>query len=144
LLELWISEPPQQAAFAFIWKTLFRSRTHRLILLAYAGLAIGWITKGALDTPRPSLRDEGMYGLLAVLAPLALAMLVTIALRYLFSLPVTLGANWVFQITDRQGRVAWLAAVDRFVICCGIAPIFLASLPASIAIFGWTRAVAVT
>src|ERR1019366_3707176 len=39
LLEWWISNPREQAAFAFTWKTLVRSRIHRLILLAYAGLA---------------------------------------------------------------------------------------------------------
>ena len=39
LLERWMPDPRQQAAFAFIWKTLARSRTHRLILLAYAGIA---------------------------------------------------------------------------------------------------------
>ena len=81
-----------------------RSRTHRLILMAYAGLALGWITKGALDTPRPTLRDQGMYGLLITLAPLGIAMLITLGLRYLFSLPVTLPANWLFQTTGRDGR----------------------------------------
>jgi predicted permease len=143
LLERWIPDPRQQAAFAFIWKTLSRSRSHRLILLAYGGIALGAITKGALDMPRPSLRDEGMYGLIVTLAPLALGMLVTAGLRYLFALPESLGANWIFQTTDLEGRAAWLAAVERFVICCGIAPVFLATLPAAVAILGWLRALAV-
>jgi predicted permease len=142
LLELWIHDPRQQAAFAFIWKTLARSRSHRLLLLAYAGIALGAITKGAVDMPRPSLRDQGIYGLLVVLAPLALALLVTVGLRYLFSLPTALNANWVFQTTDREGRTAWLAAVERFVICCGIVPVFLIALPAAIAILGPARAAA--
>src|SRR5947209_13641269 len=106
--------PQELAAFSFIWKTLTRSRTHRLILMAYAGLAFGWITKGALDTPRPTLRDQGMYGLLITLAPLGIAMLVTLGLRYLFSLPLTLQANWLFQTVGRDGRRSWLAAVERF------------------------------
>jgi predicted permease len=144
LLERWIGDPRQQAAFAFIWKTLARSRAHRLILLAYGGIALGAITKTALDMPRPSLRNEGMYGLLVVLAPLAVAMLVTVGLRYLFRLPESHRASWVFQSTDRDGRASWLAAVERFVVCCGIAPIFLASLPAAIAILGWLRALAAT
>jgi len=144
LLERWISDPRQQAAFAFIWKTLARSRSHRLILLAYGGIALGAITKGALDMPRPSLRDEGLYGLLVVLVPLVLALLVTAGLRYLFSLPVSIGANWIFQTTEREGRDAWLVAVERFVIWCGISPIFLAALPAAIAILGGLRAAAAT
>ena len=34
--------------------------------------------------------------------------------------------------------------MQRFVIACGIVPVYLASLPASIAILGWVRALAVT
>jgi putative ABC transport system permease protein len=144
LLEKWMPEPRQQGAFAFIWKTLSRSRTHRLILLAYAGIALGAVTKGAVDMPRPSLKDEGLYGLLVVLAPLGLALLITVGLRYLFSLPESLRANWVFQINDREGRKAWLTSTARFVVCCGIAPVFAIALPAAVAILGWTRAGAVT
>jgi predicted permease len=142
LLERWIRDPREQAAFAFIWKTLARSRSHRLILLAYAGIALGWIVKGAVDMPRPSLRNEGLYGMTVVLAPLALALLTATGLRYLFSLPVTLPANWMFQTTDREGRASWLAAVERFVVWCALVPIFVASLPASVAILGPFRAVA--
>jgi putative ABC transport system permease protein len=144
LLELWIRNPREQAAFSFTWKTLARSRIHRLILLAYAGLALGWVIKAALDAPPVSLHDEGMYGLMAVASPLGLAALMILALRYLFALPVALQANWMFQTADEEGRAAWLAAVERFVIACGIAPVYLASLPASIAILGWLRALAVT
>jgi predicted permease len=142
LLERWIRDPREEAAFAFLWKTLARSRVHRLILLAYAGLALGWIADGALDTPAPTLRDEGMYGLFAVLVPLGLAMLITLGLRYVFLLPVALEANWVFRIAAHDGRTAWLRAVERFVIWLGIVPVFLASLPAGIAIFGAPRAAA--
>ncbi len=143
LLEFWMPDPRQQGAFAFICKTLSRSRTHRLILLAYGGIALGAITKGALDMPRPSLRDEGLYGLIIALAPLALSLLVTAGLRYLFALPESPRANWLFQTTDRDASAAWLAAVERFVVWCAIAPLFAAALPAAVAIFGWIRASAV-
>jgi predicted permease len=144
LLEWWIPNPREQAAFAFTWKTLVRSRIHRLILLAYAGLALGWVIQAALGAPPVALHDEGMYGLMAVASPLGLAVLMILALRYLFTLPVTLQANWMFQTADQEGRAAWLAAVQRFVIACSIAPVYLASLPASFAILGWVRALAVT
>lgn len=144
VLEWWIRDPREQAAFAFTWKTLSRSWIHRLILLAYAGLALGWVIKAALEAPPVALHDEGMYGLMAVASPLGLAVLMILALRYLFALPVALEANWMFQTADQEGRAAWLAAVERFVIACGIVPVFLASLPASVAILGWLRALGVT
>ncbi len=142
LLERWMADPREQGAFAFIWKTLFRSRSHRLFLLAYAGAALGWITKGLLDAPPVNLRDEGLYGLTVVLAPIAVSVLITVGLRYLFSLPLMLRASWVFQTLEADGRPAWDRAVERFVIWCGIAPVFVAGLPATIAVLGGVRAVA--
>src|ERR1035441_6493615 len=97
LLEWWIADPREQAAFAFIWKTLSRSWIHRLLLLAYAGLALGWVVNSALETPPVALRDQGMYGFVAVASPLGLAVLMILALRYLFTVPVALQANWMFQ-----------------------------------------------
>jgi predicted permease len=142
LLERWIPDPREQAAFAFIWKTLFRSRSHRLFLLAYAGAALGWITKGLLDAPPVNLRDEGLYGLTVVLAPIAVAVLITVGLRYLFTLPVMLRASWVFQAVEAEDRAAWHRAIERFVIWCGIAPVFVAGIPAAIAVLGGVRGVA--
>jgi hypothetical protein len=144
MLEAWVRDPREQAAFAFIWKTLARSRSHRLILLACTGTALGWVIKGAVDSPPVSLHDEGMYGLVAVFIPFGLSVLTLLALRYLFALPVSLPANWMFQAADAEGRDAWLRAVERFVITCGIAPFYLISLPATIAILGPMRAAAVT
>jgi predicted permease len=143
LLERWMGDPREQAAFAFIGKTLFRSRSHRLLLLAYGGIALGWIAKGLLDAPPVNLRDEGLYGFTVVLAPIAVAVLITVGLRYLFSLPVLLRANWIFQTVEAEDRPAWDAAVERFVVWVGIAPVFAACLPATVAIFGPLRGIAV-
>ncbi len=140
LLERWIGDPREQAVFAFIWKTLVRSRSHRLILLAYAGIGLGCITKGALDTPRPTLHDQGLYGFIVVVAPLVVALAMAAGLRYLFSRPLALGANWLFQMTEPDNRGVWLSAVERFVLWCGIAPVFLAAFPAGVAVFGLVRA----
>ena len=85
-----------------------------------------------------------MEKLVSVFVPLALAGLTVLALRYLFALPVSLSANWMFQTADAEGRAAWLAAVQRFVIVCGVVPFYVISLPATIAILGPMRALAVT
>src|ERR1043166_4826927 len=142
LLERWISDPREQAAFSFMWKTLFRSRSHRLFLLAYAGAALGWIAKGLLDAPPINLRDEGLYGFTVVVAPIAVAVLITLGLRYLFTLPVMLRANWIFQAVEAEDRAAWHAAIERFVLWVGIAPVIAAGLPTSITVLGPIRGLA--
>ena len=118
---------------------------HRLILMAYAGLAIGWIVNGALSHAYARARaTRALYGLTVTLAPLGVAMLLSLGLRYLFSLPVTLQANWLFRTTGREGRRAWMAAVERWSSGSASLPVFAASLPAAIAVLGPVRGPAVT
>ena len=142
LLDLWIHDPREQAAFAFIWKSLARSRNHRMVLLAYAGVALGWILSGLGDMPKSARNDAGTFGVLAVLVPLVACCAVCLALRYLWELPVELRANWVFQMNEGQGRASWHHALERFVTWCGIVPIYAATLPAAVAVFGPLRAAA--
>ncbi len=142
LLDLWIRDPREQAAFAFIWKSLARSRNHRMILLAYAGIALGWILNGLSDMPKSARHDAGTVGVLVVLVPLVACCSICLALRYLWALPVELRANWVFQMNESQGRGAWFNAVERFLVWYGIVPIYAATVPAAVAVFGPLRAVA--
>ena len=126
LLDLWIKDPREQAAFGFLCKTLARSRVHRLALLASAGLGVAWVMKNSIDlltAPGGSGADINKF--LLVSAPITLALFVMLGLRYLFSLPADLRANWMFQIVEREGRTAWLNAVERFVIWFGLAPVLL-------------------
>src|SRR5262249_54985921 len=60
-------------------------------------------------------------------------------LRYLFRLPESIPSNWILRTVDRNGCAAWLAAVERFVVYCGIAPVLVIGLPAAIAILGVVR-----
>jgi predicted permease len=142
LLERFLPDPREQGAFSFIGTTLFRSRSHRLLLLSYAGVALGWTAKGLVESPPVHLRDEGLYGLTVVLAPIAVAILITVGLRYLFALPVMLRANWVFQTVETEDRPAWHAAIEKFVVWAGIVPIFAAGLPAAVAVLGPFRGTA--
>ncbi len=142
IFDLWIRDPREQALFAFVAKAMARSRTHRLVLLAYAGLATGWLMKVIADTQSPHTGASHLVRLLVVFGPLSLAIFITLGLRHLFCLPVELRANWIFQMTERDGRGFWLRAVERFVIWCGILPVFAAALPVAAAAFGWWRALA--
>ena len=129
-------DPREQAMFSFLWKTLTRSRLHRLALEVCAGLAIAWmIGAGGLGE-----RDAAPV----VLIPLAVSVFLIAGLRYVFSIPSELRANWMFQAAESEGRLAWLRAVDRFVIACVLAPVYVCTMPAAIAVFGWQPAVRVS
>ncbi len=125
-LDLFVPDPREQAAFAFIWKTIERSRIHRLAVLVYAGLAAAWIGKSAIDLASTSAPEGDLNRMLVRAGPLTLILFTLLGLRHLFSLPADLSANWIFRVAERAGRRAWLNAVERFVLVCGIAPVVLA------------------
>ena len=56
--------------------------------------------------------------------------------RYLFRLPVELRANWVFRVNEPGNRMVFLSAVERFLVCCAVAPVLLITLPMEIGLLG--------
>ena len=144
-----IPNPRELAVFVFIGKAMTRSRQHRLVLTAFAALAVALIFESfvslaasrsfrGFSVETPALRQA------VVSAPLALSLFVLAGFRYLFRLPVELRANWVFRINEPGNRLAFLVAVERFLFCCAIAPVALLTLPMEIRFLGLGRGIAAT
>jgi hypothetical protein len=134
-------DPHKLAIFAFVAKTLARSRHHRLVLTAFAAVAIAVIFESfisvalsgdfrALSERSRALREA------AVSAPLALSLFVLAGFRYLFRLPVELAANWVFRVNEPGNRLSFLIAVEDFLLCCAITPVALLTLPLEMLLLG--------
>jgi hypothetical protein len=139
--DLAVPEPREMAVFAFVAKTLARSRQHRLVLTAFAGLAVAVIFESfvslalgrsfrGFSVQTPALRQA------VISAPLALSLFVLAGFRYLFRLPVELPANWVFRVNEPGNRLVFLSAVERFLLCCAVAPVALLTLPLEVSLLG--------
>jgi hypothetical protein len=132
----WLSHKPrEQAVVAFIMKTLARSSHHRMILMGYGGLGFALFLTGVLsmgeafEQARVVTADFVYYHLLPLLFLL-------IGTRHLFALPTELKANWIFQITEGEGRGEWLRAVDRLVLFWAALPMVVVPLPLEIHLLG--------
>ena len=92
----------EQAAFYFIWKTLMRSRRHKLLFAAYVAAGCALIFEGlAVLVARGG--NSWMYHPIPELlpAPLILSFFMLCGMRHVFAVPAELRANWVFQVSDR-------------------------------------------
>jgi hypothetical protein len=133
----WVSQNPrQQAAVAFMLQTLVRSNHHRMILMAYGGVGFAVFMTGIAGMGKAFGQDRVVAADFVYCHILALVFLL-IGARHVFSLPTELKANWIFQITESEGRLQWLRAVDRFVLLWGGAPMLLLPLPAEVRLLGW-------
>jgi hypothetical protein len=131
----------QQAAFYFIWKTLTRSRRHKLLFAAYVagGCALIFedlavlVARGGnswMHHPLPELLP----------APLILAFFTLCGMRHVFAVPAELRANWVFQVSDRGEARRCLAGVKKAMIVLGVVPLFALLLPLHVLFWGWRTA----
>lgn len=136
-----IPDSRKLAVFSFIRKTLSRNRQHRLVLTAFAGLAVAVIFESFISlalsrgfrgfsAPSPGLR------LAAISAPLALSLFMLAGFRYLFRLPVELRANWAFRVNEEGIRPAFLGGVEWFLLCGAVLPVAGLTLPLEVYILG--------
>ncbi|HXI44395.1 MAG TPA: hypothetical protein VNH83_30705 [Bryobacteraceae bacterium] len=136
-----IPDSSKLAVFAFIAKTLARSRQHRLVLTGFAAIAAALIFDSfvtlSLDTSVHTFAARTLaLREAAISAPLALSLFVLAGFRYLFRLPVELRANWVFRVNELGNRRTFLAAARQFLICFAVAPVSLLTLPLEMRVLG--------
>jgi hypothetical protein len=139
LIDLIIRDPRQQAIIEFIWKVFARSRMHRLVLLAHfaAGLAVIAATIFLAYTTKasPGWRHILQFAIFSV--PIGISFVMLAGVRFSFLLPVELRANWIFQLTESQGRSQWLSALEHFVVLFVIFPVHFLAFLVAIPLLGW-------
>ena len=134
----WVTrDPTQQAVVAFVGKSLARSRRHRLLLAIYLGVALAFILRGFISAVAEGVGvplHEPTAMLLSI--PLVLSFFTLVGLRVLFAVPIELPANWVFQMTERDDKTAYLAGTRTALVLLGLVPLALVTLPLYWAIWG--------
>jgi hypothetical protein len=144
--------PFQKAGFRFVWKTLWRSEAHRLLLTGTAGLGLVLASQAlmnAVEVTRSARQAALSTESLSI--PFILSFLTIIGLRAVFELPAELPSNWIFRLMldpDHQeceslARTVILLAVFPWVLL-GIFPLYLRITGLSIAlmhtllVLGWS------
>jgi hypothetical protein len=143
LVSTLVRNPQRAAILDFMDKTLSRSRTHRLVLLGYTGLAFALLINSvllALTAAHWQLDWDTLLRFMTLYWPLTASMILIPGMRHALSLPAELGANWIFRITESDGRLQWMNAVEIFVLIYAIAPIFVLLAPAAVMTLGWAIA----
>ena len=138
-----IRDPRRAAIFDFMDKTLSRSRTHRLALLGYAGLAFGLLINSvllALAAAHWEIDWDKILRFMTLYWPLTACMILIPGMRHALSLPAELSANWIFRMTESEGRAQWMSAVEAFVLVYTIAPVFVLLAPPAVMTLGWAVA----
>jgi hypothetical protein len=128
----------ERAAFYFVWQTVARSRTHRMLLAAWAGAGVALVLEGitgALAAGEQQWWQNPSGPLL--LAPIVLPVFLVTGLRYGFTVPSDLRANWTFQAAATGDPAGYLRGVRKAAILLEVVPLFTLLAPVYAALWGW-------
>jgi hypothetical protein len=135
-----------RAVLQFTLKTVARSRTHRMLLALYAGVAFALVLSGFI----PLLMRAGLAGLslpsIPLLStPLVLIFLSLVGMRAAFSIPVEPKAAWLIRLLEPQNRVAAVNGARTAMLLAVVVPISLLAAISTILLLGvWPAVVHTT
>lgn len=134
-------DPRQLALLEFCSAVLSRSRTHRLIWLAYAGFAAAIALNSSFLTGtlwvhnrRPSI-DTLQF--VVLFWPIVCSTILLPGIRHVLRMPAELPANWVFRLSESASRGHWTVAGDRFVLAYALGPLYLLAAPLAFYVLDW-------
>lgn len=113
-------DPAERATVAFVGKTMARSAKHRIFLAAYAGVGFA-LAAQVLSAAKN--HDDWMS------LPLVLAFFLLSGMRFIFTIPSELPANWQFRVSDTDRQRPALNGTRAAMRWFGVAPLFLVLSP---------------
>jgi hypothetical protein len=119
-----VRRPIERALYAFTMKTLIRSRTHRMLMALYVGIALALSLSGLI----PLLIRFGMQGLakpgvFVMSIPLMVLFIALAGMRAVFALPVEPRANWIFRLLEPAERTIAIDGARDAMLVGAVAPI---------------------
>ena len=131
-----LRRPLDRAILLFIARTAVRSRQHRLLLAAYAGIGFALavsFARGLFGVTSQIRWNQPNVPLLVV--GMLLVVCAVRAARAIFTLPHTLPANWIFRITVVQNPGRYFEAVRKSLILLAAFPAWIVCTVAYVAIW---------
>jgi hypothetical protein len=133
----------QTALLVFSFRSLVRSRQHRIVVAFYLGVGFAValsclnIPAAQQDLARPSLHPASLRFLISTIVMMSFAV---VGIRVAFSLPVSLPANWILRITQVHPSRDYIATTRRSLLVLAVAPVLIASAAFSLPFQPWLQA----
>ena len=122
----------------FSIRTLARSRQHRVMLAFFLGIGFALLVS-VLKNPGP--KDASLRSELPLLFTTVAVMCITVVgTRVVFSMPISLRANWIFRVTQVSGAREYMAAIRRPLFVLAVAPVWILSAALLFSIWPWQLA----
>jgi hypothetical protein len=112
--------PVERATIAFIGKTVARSGKHRIFLAAYVGVGCALVLQALIGI---------RLNQVSLSIPLVMSFFILSGLRYIFTIPAELPANWLFRVSETEGRGRAIDGARHAMFWFAVAPLYGALAP---------------
>jgi CubicO group peptidase (beta-lactamase class C family) len=124
----------------FGFRTILRSRQHRLMLAFYLGVGFAIaIFFRRMDEAEDALGSAVSPA--ALMSTIVIVILCVLGIRVVFSLPLDLRANWIFRITPIPAGPGCMIARRRALYALSVVPVWLGTAALLFSVWPWQAAV---
>lgn len=126
----------ERASFHFVAQTIFRRQEHMLYWGSFVMMGIAFIYADCCAIGNGNISDPSQR--LSVLLSFALTMsfFILVGLRFAFSIPADLNANWIFRIIDKQQLERYYRGVYKFMLGAINIPLLIIFAPCYLMAWG--------
>jgi hypothetical protein len=128
----------QTAIVRFSMRSLARSRQHRVVYAFFLAIAFAIAVSTLTNVAKSRHTEPVTPGFL--MSTLMMMCLAVAGLRSIFSLPVSLKANWVLQITQLSAPEHYIAATRRAMLVLATIPVWLTAAGLALCYRPWHQA----
>jgi hypothetical protein len=134
---LFLRNPAERAVFHLACRTILRSSRHRLYLGAYAGVGLALTLVGIGSTVLRSA-DVGIerYDPPLLSIPLVMSFFILCGMRFIFTVPAELNANWIFRLVQGAPAQEYVSGVRKVMWAFGVVPLPASLYPFYAALWG--------
>jgi len=132
-----------RAMFEFTIRTLSRSRSHRLLLSMYVGVALALVASAIVPLVlRSGFAIFTSPSIEILSAPLVVSFFTIVGMRVALAIPVEPRANWIFRIREPIDRRAAIDGVRAVFLLTGVLPTVVLAAASAGGLWGWRRGLA--
>jgi hypothetical protein len=129
--------PVAQGVFDFTLKSLARSRSHRLLMAIYIGVALALVASAIVPVAiRDGLAGFAVPGVELLSAPFVIGFFSLVGMRVAVAIPIEPKANWLFRLCEPSDRAAAMVGVRNAMLLVGVVPTSLIALVTALALWG--------
>ncbi len=118
----------ERAFFHFVAQTAFRRQEHALYWGSFIMIGIALVYSGIYAMRSGSILESAHFNVLLSFS-LIMSFFILVGLRFAFSVPADLNANWVFMMVDKQRLEAAYKGACKFMLCAVVIPLLAVLTP---------------